>query len=84
MNSALHRGRRAIARDEVAAEEPRPATLQGFVRAWETRDLDGLVALLRDDVSLVMPPYATWFRGVEAVARFFRSARFSAFWASGA
>ncbi len=83
VNSALHRSRQAIARDEAAADEPPPETLQSFVRAWENRDLDGLVALLRDDVALAMPPNTMWFRGVEDVVRFFRSPRFTTFWAAG-
>jgi RNA polymerase sigma-70 factor, ECF subfamily len=83
VNSALNRGRKAVARPAPAAEEPPPATLHDFVRAWETRDLDGLVALLREDIVLAMPPYPLWFRGVEGVVRFFRSPRFSAFWSSG-
>jgi RNA polymerase sigma-70 factor, ECF subfamily len=83
VNSALHRSRQAIARDDAATDEPSIEILQSFVRAWETRDLDGLVALLRDDVALAMPPYAAWFRGVENVVRFFQSPRFTAFWAAG-
>jgi RNA polymerase sigma-70 factor (ECF subfamily) len=83
VNSALHRGREAVAGLQVRADEPGPATAQHFVRAWETRDLDGLVALLRDDIALVMPPYAMWLRGVEAVSAFFRSPRFTAFWSAG-
>jgi RNA polymerase sigma-70 factor (ECF subfamily) len=83
VNSALHRGRQAVARDPGPVEEPSRATLQRFVRAWETRDLDGLVALLRNDSTLVMPPYPGWFRGVDSLVRFFESQRFSAFWAGG-
>lgn len=83
VNSALHRGRKAIARSEVATEEPSPATVRDFVRAWEARDLDGLVVLLRSDITLAMPPYAAWFSGVDGVVRFLRSPRFSAFWAAG-
>jgi hypothetical protein len=40
------------------------------------------VALVRKDVALAMPPHALWFRGADAVARFFRTPRFSAFWSS--
>jgi RNA polymerase sigma-70 factor, ECF subfamily len=83
VNSALHRGREAIAHRETRAEEPSPETLRDFVRAWETRDLDGLVTLLREDILLAMPPHAIWFRGLDAVTRFFRSPRFSAFWSGG-
>src|SRR5205814_1191980 len=42
-----------------------------------------LVALLRDDVVFAMPPWATWFRGVERLGAFFRSDRFTAVWSRG-
>jgi RNA polymerase sigma-70 factor (ECF subfamily) len=83
VNSALHRSRQAIAREDASTDEPPIETLQSFVRAWENRDLDGLVALLRDDVALAMPPNEMWFRGVDAVGRFFQSPRFMAFWSAG-
>ena len=81
VNSALHRARESVAHS-APFEEPAPATLGAFVRAWESRDLDALVALLRRDVELAMPPYPMWFKGVEAVAQFFRAPRFSTFWAT--
>src|SRR5207248_6330725 len=52
-------------------------------RSWETRDLDSLVALLRDDVVFAMPPHAAWFRGVEAVRAFLQVPPFSVRWARG-
>lgn len=83
LNSALHRGRQAIAHRESKADEPLPATLRDFIRAWETRDLDGLVALLRKDIVLAMPPHSIWFHGIDDVVRFFRSPQFRAFWSGG-
>lgn len=83
VNSALHRSRQAVAREEPSPEEPPPKTLREFIRAWESRDLDGLVALLRNDVVLSMPPYRMWFRGLDSVVAFFRSPRFSVLWSSG-
>jgi RNA polymerase sigma-70 factor, ECF subfamily len=84
VNSALDRGRKALARqDDGGGEEPPPATLGEFLRAWEAHDLDALIALLREDIALAMPPYPMWFRGVDGVVRFFQSPRFEAFWSSG-
>jgi RNA polymerase sigma-70 factor, ECF subfamily len=83
VHSALHRGRAAVARPDVASEPPTPELLQRFVRAWESRDLNGLVGLLRSDIELAMPPYALWFRGLVSVVAFLRSPGFSGFWASG-
>jgi RNA polymerase sigma-70 factor (ECF subfamily) len=80
VNSAIHRGRQATAGAAVATDEPPPAILRDFVRAWQARDLDALVALLRQDVVLAMPPHAAWFRGADAAAQFFRTQRFSAYW----
>jgi RNA polymerase sigma-70 factor (TIGR02960 family) len=83
VNSAVHRGRKAISREQRAADEPSAATLREFVRAWEARDLDALVALLRVDLELAMPPYPMWFRGLDDVLRFLCSAPFASFWAAG-
>jgi RNA polymerase sigma-70 factor (ECF subfamily) len=50
-----------------------------FVRAYESADLDALVALLTDDVFVSMPPMPFEYEGRDAVARFcasiFRSGR---------
>ena len=42
--------------------------LSRYVRAWESADIEGLVALLKEDAFLAMPPHASWYRGKEAVA----------------
>jgi RNA polymerase sigma-70 factor (ECF subfamily) len=41
-----------------------------FVRAYESADLDALVALLTDDVFMSMPPMPLEYEGRDAVARF--------------
>ncbi|HEV8547767.1 MAG TPA: sigma factor-like helix-turn-helix DNA-binding protein, partial [Polyangiaceae bacterium] len=83
--SALHRARAhlAAAPPRPVPEEPPPATVAEFVRCWEQRDLTGLLALLRDDVVLSMPPFPAWFQGREEVGRFFQTERFEQFWSSG-
>ena len=80
VNSALHRARTSIRREVPTTNEPSRQTLGAFVRAWEARDVEALVALLRDDVTLAMPPWAAWLRGVRSVDRFLRSARFESVW----
>jgi RNA polymerase sigma-70 factor (ECF subfamily) len=40
-----------------------------FVSAYESADLDALVALLSDDVSMSMPPLPFEYEGREAVSR---------------
>ncbi|HMF39777.1 MAG TPA: RNA polymerase subunit sigma-70 [Polyangia bacterium] len=84
VNSALHRARETVAAaPRGAPEDPAPDVLAAYVRSWETRDLDSLVALLRNDVVLAMPPHATWLRGADAVRAFFQTRRFGAFWTRG-
>ena len=40
------------------------------MRAWEAGDVDTIVGLLTDDVTMAMPPMPTWFRGLEGVTGF--------------
>lgn len=44
--------------------------LQRYVRAWETADVEGLVALLKEDAAFSMPPSPSWYRGRAAIAAF--------------
>ena len=41
-----------------------------FTRAWESADLDALVALLTGDVFLAMPPEPYGYQGRDLVARY--------------
>ena len=41
-----------------------------FARAWESADLDALVALLTGDVFISMPPMPFGYEGRDVVARF--------------
>lgn len=72
-NSTLHRARQTLARGyrrragtAVSAGTPPLAEpgrvrtlLERYVRAWESADIAGLVALLRDDAVVSMPPGLT-------------------------
>jgi RNA polymerase sigma-70 factor (ECF subfamily) len=78
-NSALHRARATLARHEAAGRDhARPALddpavqqlLERYLHAWETADVDGLVALLREDAVATMPPTPTWFKGRAAIGKF--------------
>jgi RNA polymerase sigma-70 factor (ECF subfamily) len=75
VNSALQRARGTIERH--LPEPTRPATdpaerelLNRYVAAFEHDDMDGLVALLREDATLRMPPQPTLSGGL-LIARFF-------------
>jgi len=84
VNSALHRARETVAaRPRGPIPDPPPAVLEAYIRSWETRDLESLVALLRKDVVFAMPPHASWFQGAEVVRAFLQTPRFTRFWAGG-
>jgi RNA polymerase sigma-70 factor (ECF subfamily) len=77
-NSTLHRARVALEErvgpragwsPEAGAVDH--ALLERYVRAWQKGDLDAIIALLHDDVTLSMPPSPTWIAGGRDVARFF-------------
>ena len=44
--------------------------LDHFVQAWETADVDGLVALLKADATFAMPPSPSWYQGHKAIGIF--------------
>jgi RNA polymerase sigma-70 factor (ECF subfamily) len=52
------------------AEEAERSLLQTYMEAWERHDDAQLVALLREDVRMAMPPHPIWYEGREAVAAF--------------
>jgi RNA polymerase sigma-70 factor, ECF subfamily len=77
VNSLLQRARaqlELVAPAEDAIREPaRPADrdLVGrYAAAFENADLTALVAILREDAVMEMPPLPGWFRGRDAIARF--------------
>jgi RNA polymerase sigma-70 factor (ECF subfamily) len=79
-NSTLHRARTAL-RERVSGSTPEQVTVDAtsevneellgkYIRAWEAHDLDALVVLLHDDITLSMPPSPTWFSGKAAASAF--------------
>jgi RNA polymerase sigma-70 factor (TIGR02960 family) len=80
VKSALKRARAGLERRRltVAGQEPPPAAdslvenaiVTNFVQAWETADIDALVALLTDDVFMSMPPLPLEYQGRDVVAHF--------------
>ncbi len=78
VNSALKRARAGLQR---SADEREPAPAQDsrdeqalvaqFVRAYESGDVDGLVALLTTDIFVSMPPIPLEYRGLDVVSRLF-------------
>jgi RNA polymerase sigma-70 factor (ECF subfamily) len=80
VNSALHRARTTLSQrypygemeDSVMAstDERIQWLLDQFVHAWETADVEGLVALLKEDAALAMPPSPSWYQGSRAIRLF--------------
>jgi RNA polymerase sigma-70 factor, ECF subfamily len=68
VNSALQRARETLKQTERKTIPPRlneqlSALLARYVAAWETADSTALIAVLREDVALTMPPLPVWFSG---------------------
>ncbi|GIF23763.1 RNA polymerase sigma-70 factor (ECF subfamily) [Actinoplanes tereljensis] len=77
VNSALLRARERMSReapDPDEMTEPDSAEMRSrllrYVAAFEQADVGALAAVLREDVTLEMPPLATWFAGREPVLGF--------------
>ncbi|WP_341679086.1 RNA polymerase subunit sigma-70 [Niveibacterium sp. SC-1] len=74
-NSALKRARSGLqgsqrSRDKAASSAEEAALVSNFVRAYESADLDALVALLTDDVFISMPPIPFEYAGRDKAAGF--------------
>ena len=80
VNSALQRARATMKERLPArrlewataadAEDAERSLLQTYIEAFERHDASQLVALLREDVRMAMPPHPTWYDGREAIAAF--------------
>ena len=72
VNSALQRARATLAGrncgiSPCALTESQEQMLSRYVAAFERYDVDELAALLRDDATFSMPPYALWIQGPDSV-----------------
>jgi RNA polymerase sigma-70 factor (ECF subfamily) len=80
VNSTLQRARKTV--DERLPEHSQQATLrtlgderlrelvESYMRAMQSGDVDGVVALLTEESTWSMPPMPVWYRGREAVGAF--------------
>ena len=53
-----------------STDENTQRLLDHFVKAWESADINGLVALLKADAALAMPPSPSWYQGQSAIRTF--------------
>jgi RNA polymerase sigma-70 factor (ECF subfamily) len=82
INSALQRARETLSKRypegrPAAAPETDPAhqeLIDRYLRAWEGHDLEGFVALLKEDATAIMPPWLQWYAGRDAIRSFFATA----------
>lgn len=76
-NSALQRARDTLASQPHAADAVAdPALLARFVAAFEQQDADALIAVLKDDAALSMPPTPLWVRGSADIRAFLAGSLF--------
>src|SRR5919197_5241658 len=55
---------------EKLGEDQVKQVVDRFMAAWETADVEQIRSLLAEDCDMVMPPWAEWFRGRDAVMEF--------------
>jgi RNA polymerase sigma-70 factor, ECF subfamily len=72
INSALQRARATLVSRNVTPSgdllsDEESTLLEQYVDAFHRYDVDGLVALLRDDATLSMPPFTLWLQGPDAI-----------------
>jgi RNA polymerase sigma-70 factor (ECF subfamily) len=68
LEQQYHRRERPVAIDQ--ADHATRQLLERYVQAWETADVGGLVALMKEDAVLAMPPAEAWYAGRAAVGAF--------------
>jgi RNA polymerase sigma-70 factor (ECF subfamily) len=90
VTSALKRARAALERHQRSTGQPASAPPPGsaaeqqlvdrLTRAFETADVDGIVALLTEDAWLTMPPLPLEYQGRELAASFLTATAFRPGW----
>lgn len=80
VNSALNRARKKLTQRyhgdvpetsiDSLTDEKSKRRLDHYVQAWETADVNGLVALLKQEAVLAMPPSPSWYQGRVAIGKF--------------
>jgi RNA polymerase sigma-70 factor, ECF subfamily len=82
INSALQRARETLAKHYPAKHGSRPPAallsnpiqqklLDRYLDAWQHHNVNGFVALLKEDATVIMPPWREWFVGRETIGSFF-------------
>ena len=75
VNSALQRARTALSTRLPAGGAPvasaeHAEVVARYLRAWHARDVPALVALLREDARMTMPPTPSWYLGRDGIGSY--------------
>jgi RNA polymerase sigma-70 factor, ECF subfamily len=82
INSALQRARETLAK-HYPGGRPKGAPLSNpvqqklldrYLDAWQRHNVNGFVALLKEDATVTMPPWREWFVGRDTIGSFFGAA----------
>ena len=80
VNSALQRARATLAEADLepsadlsGLDDEHRALLDRYEDAFLRYDIEALVALLHEDATLTMPPFAFWLQGADEAGRFWAS-----------
>ncbi len=76
VNSALQRARATLAAADLDAgtteiDAEQQEILARYVDAFERYDINSLVALIHEDATFSMPPFALWLRGTDDIAKWY-------------
>jgi RNA polymerase sigma-70 factor (ECF subfamily) len=82
INSALQRARETLSQRysdrrpplEFRTTPAQQKLLGRYLQAWEGHDVEGFVALLKEDATAIMPPWRQWFTGRDVIRTFFGAA----------
>ncbi len=82
INSALQRARETLAKhypggrpQAAIPSNPEQQKLLGrYLDAWQRHNVNGFVALLKQDATVTMPPWTEWFVGRDNIGSFFGAA----------
>ncbi|HXB72091.1 MAG TPA: RNA polymerase subunit sigma-70 [Candidatus Acidoferrales bacterium] len=81
INSALQRARETLAKHYPGGPQATPLSnpahqrlLGRYLDAWQRHNVNGFVALLKEDATVTMPPWREWFVGRDTIGSFFATA----------
>jgi RNA polymerase sigma-70 factor (ECF subfamily) len=77
INSAIQRARATLASRNVSVSggplsDTQSTLLDRYMDAFHSYDVDALVALMREDATLSMPPYTLWLQGRDLIRTWLR------------